>query len=101
MNKSGCVISDKVLIRITMTNKTEKSNKVYFIATLQDISLGCDWRRDFGGHTWGTQHLATVKEWKASLERQMHDAGIKGRLTILSTPTFVFDTDAELTEVTG
>jgi hypothetical protein len=54
-------------------------------------------RGDFLGHTRGTRDLKKVREWKASIESKCEE--LKGFLHIMSTPTFVLDEKAELSEV--
>ena len=71
---------------------------VYFIATLREnTSLGYDMRPDFAGHTRGTRDLEKVRSWYHDLLKQ--DPSLEGGLFIVSTPTFVLDPSAELTEV--
>jgi len=74
------------------------NSPVYFIVTTKEnINLGYNMRGDFLGHTRGTRDLEKVREWKESLESKCEE--LKGFLHIMSTPTFVLDEKAELSEV--
>jgi hypothetical protein len=68
---------------------------VYFIASLTEgIALGHDMRRDFAAHSHGTRDKAKAIKWLADCRAKLPDASIH----LFSTPSFVLDESAELTE---